>query len=353
MSNSKGKSSSLIDNNSMKHSKILTYKENNIIKLNKNNKIRKNKQNNKKEINLKNENIINLENKESSNNSKNEIDFNISSNPSSILTQSSIESSEFIKLKNEIINKNDFLYIRLMKYLYFLFIAINILLLFFDFYLSKNSITSMIKFLSENMVFIHTKICCGGIYLNSMNIKFIKESKIYDDDCDVNCNYIVINLLKLLIKEISNIKTNISNYEHVYQNILNQRLNIDLYTFNISEIDTLKLDFDNFLNLMITQGMKIISNILTYLNGTSDDSEEITIHVNNLETNSLKLFYSNYNGFKGNEKENNCQKVSGSYYSIFIISFVLVIIVIYIYSYFICIIYKIEINFLDRLINFN
>jgi len=353
ISNSKEKSSSSIDNNSKKNSKISEYKKSNIIKLNKNSKIKRKKENNKKEINLANENMINIDNMESSNNSNNEIDFNISSNPSSILTQSSIESSEFIKLKNEIINKKDFLYIRFMKYLFFLFIVINILLIFFDFYLSKNSIISMIKFLSENMLFIHTKICSSVIYETSLNIKLIKEGKIDDDKCLVNCHYIIIDILKLLIKEISDIKTNLSYYNPIYQNIFKQRLNIDLYTFNFSEIDIVKLDFDNFLNLIITQGMKIISNIYTYLNGTSDDSEEIAIHVNNLVTNSIKLFYSNYDGFKGNEKEKNYQKVSGSYNLIFIISFVLAIIVIYIYSYLICIIYKIEINFLDRLINFN
>jgi len=352
ISNSGGKSSSSFDNNSMKHSKI-SEKKNNSINLNKKSKIKKNKENNKKEINLVNENIINIENKKSSYNSHKVTDFNISSNPSSILTQSSVESSEFIKLKNEIINKNDFLYVRLMKYLYFLFIVINIFLIFFDFYLSKNSINSMIDFLSENMLFIHAKICTAEIYVTSLNTKLVKEGQIDDDSCPGNCHYIVINLLKLMINEISNIKTNISYFYPVYQNILNQKLNVDLYTFNFSEIDTVKLDFDNFLNLMISQGMKIISNLLTYLNDTFDDTEAIDIHANNLIKNSLKLFYSNYDGFKGNDKEKNCQKVSGNYYLIIIISFVLVIIVIYIFSYFICIIYKIEINFCDRLINFN
>jgi hypothetical protein len=211
----------------------------------------------------------------------------------------------------------------------------------------------MINLLSENMLFVHTKICTVGIYVNSLNIKLIKKGKIDDNICPINCHDIIINILKLLIKEISIIKENISYYNPIYQNIFNQRLNVDLYTFNFSEIDTLKLDFDNYLNLMIIQGMKIISNVLTYFNGTSDDSETIVIHADNLIANSLKLFYSNYDGFKGSEKEKNCKKVSGSYCLILIISFILVIIVIYIFSYFVCIIYKIEIHFLNSLINFN
>jgi len=178
ISNSKGKSSSSFDNNSMKNSKISEYKKSNINKLNKNSKLIKNREINKNEINLVKENTINIENKESNNISNKEIDFNISSNPSSFLTHSNVESSEFIKLKNEIINKNDFLFIRLMKYLYFLFIVINIFLIFFDFYLSKNSINSMINFLSENMLFIHTKICAVGIYVNSLNIKLIKKVRL-------------------------------------------------------------------------------------------------------------------------------------------------------------------------------
>ena len=354
ISNSMGKSSGSIDNSSM-NSKISQNKKNKNIKLNKNTKIyiKQKKANKNKEINLVNEKENNIENKESSNNSDKKIDFNISRNPSSIITQSNVESSEFIKLKNKIINKNDFLYIRLMKYLYFLFILINVLLIFFDFYLSKSCINSLIKFLEEDMTFIHAKICAVGIYMNSLNIKLIKEGKIEDDICPSKCHYIIIKLLKLLIKEISYINEYIPYFNPVYQNIFNQRLNVDLFTFNSSEIDTLKLDFGNFLNLMITEGMKIISNIYRYFNDTSDYSEKIDIHVNNLITNSLKFYYSNYDGFIGIEKEKKCQKISGSYYLILIISLIIVIIVIYIFLYFIYIIYKIEINFLDRLINFN
>ena len=355
ISNSKEKSSSSIDNNSMKYSKISQYKKTNIIRLKKNNKIyiKKKKENNNNETNLVDENLNNIDNKKLSNNSKNEIGFNISNNQSSILTQSSIESSEFIKLKNEINNKNDFLYIRLMKDLYFLFIIINVILIISDYYLSINSIESMIKFLQENMFFMQLKIYTVGIYSNTLNLKLIKEGIRDNNACSIPCHLIHLDLLQFCLKEICIFKNDISYFFPVFQNIFNQRLNVDLYTFNFSEIDILKLDFDNFSNLMISKGMKIIANIFSYFNNSSDDNESITIHVNNLIINSLKFYYSNYIGFIGNEKEKNFKIISGSYFLILIISLVLIIILIYIYSYFICNIYNIEITFLDRLINFN
>jgi len=355
ISNSKEKSSSSIDNNSMKYSKISQIRKTNIIKLNKNSKIyiKKNKENNNKETNLVDKKSYYIYNKELSNNSYNEIGFNISNNTSSILTKTSIESSEFIKLKKEIINKNDFLYIKLMKYLYLFFIIINIILIVSDFYLSINSIESMIKFLQENMFFIQLKIYTVGIYSNVLNLKLLKEGMRDNNACPVECYLIHLDMLKFSLKEIYAHKKNISYFYPVFQNIFNQRLNVDLYTFNSSEIDSVKLDFDSFLNLIISEGMKIISNIFSYFNNSSDDNESIIIHANNLIINSLKLYYSNYNGFIGNEKEKNFKIISGSYFLILIISLVLIIIFIYIFSYFIYNIYNIEINFLDRLINFN
>ena len=355
ISNSKEKSSSSIDNNSMKYSKISQNKKTNIIKFKKNTKIyiKKKKENDNKETNLSDENLNNNDNKELSYNSKNEIGFNISNNPNSILTQSSIESSDFIKLKNEIINKNDFLYIRLMKYLYFFFIIINVILIVSDYYLSINSIESMIKFLQENMFFIQLKIYIVGIYSHTLNLKLIKKGIRDNNACSIPCHSIHLDILQKCLKEICIYKNKISYFYPVFQNIFNQRLNVDLYTFNSSEIDTLKLDFDNFLNLMISRGMKIISNIFSYFNNSSDDNESIDIHVNNLIINSLKFYYSNYIGFIGNEKEQNFKIISGSNFLILIISLLLIIIVIYIFSYFICKIYNIEITLLDRLISFN
>lgn len=57
-------------------------------------------------------------NKSALNNNQNKIiKINTSSIPSSIITQSNGESAELNKLKNEIINKADFFYIKLMKYI--------------------------------------------------------------------------------------------------------------------------------------------------------------------------------------------------------------------------------------------
>jgi hypothetical protein len=203
----------------MKYSKISQHKK---TKLKKNKiyikKNKENKENNNKETNLADENLNNINNKELSYNPNNEIGFNISNNPNSILTQSSIESSDFIKLKNEIINKNDFLYIRLMKYLYFFFIIINVILIVSDYYLSINSIESMIKFLQENMFFIQLKIYIVGIYSNTLNLKLIKKGIRDNNVCSIPCHSIHLDILQKCLKEICIYKNKISYFYPVFQN---------------------------------------------------------------------------------------------------------------------------------------
>ena len=74
--------------------------------------------NNNKEINLNEEdlnkqNITNIK----SNKNKNQINFSLHYSQDSIFQHSNMKSAEFNKLKNEIINKNDSFYVKLMKFL--------------------------------------------------------------------------------------------------------------------------------------------------------------------------------------------------------------------------------------------
>ena len=315
------------------------------------------KQNNQKGIHLIEEAHLNSKQNiaESSNNNNNKsknITFSKPSNPSSIITQSSAESAEFNKLKNEIINKNDSLYVKLMKFLTYIFIIFNVALIAYDYFCSRKAINSQIEFLRENLFFTHTKISIACIYNTAFNLKLIKSKIINDTGCiESLCQGIYSNLLQKCIKEVVNQKDNISYYYLDFQNIFNKKIKADLFIYNRTYTDTLSLGVDNFLNLMIAQGMKIIENLTEYFK--EEKFEIIDIYLKNLLNNSLKLFFnSNYSGFDGKEKEEKCQKVASNPPVRLYISLVIITILNMIFTYYICKINNMEIYFLDRLINF-
>jgi len=310
------------------------------------------------ENNIINDNEINLSTpKDVNNNIKNDLInnqnkiINISnpSIPSSIITQSNGESAELNKLKNEIINKADFFYIKLMKYINFFFVLIILILIIEDYYYNYKNINTMIEFLSQNSFFIYTKINAGNIYNYAFNLKLMKKGimkKTY--------KYYYSFMIKKCITEIRYRKYNISYYYSDFKNIFSQKAHTHLYIYNKSSYDVLNLDIDNFLNLIITHGMKIIDNLSEYFNSTNNEEIEIyEVYLNNLLSNSLKYFYSDYTEFSLKNKEKICQKISGNFSFIFLISCIYIFILIYLFIYLICQMNSIELNFLDKLINFS
>ena len=309
---------------------------------------------NKKETNARNINFIDEDNKDNLDDITKNININFSkpSNPSSVLSQSNSESSEFNKLKKDIIDKKDSLYFKLMKYLSYIIIIINIIFITYDYFYSTKKINSMIKFLKENLYFTQSKISTACIYNTASFLEMIKKGFILDDSCfPIKCHQIYGNLLENCLKEVREQKINISYFYSDFQKIFNQKIHIDLYIYNRTYKDHLKLDMDNFLNLMIAQGMKLISNLSYYIN--NENKGILEIYQKNLLINSLKYFYSDYTGFTGKEKEIKCYNISSNYPLRFAIIIIINLLILGLFGYFIYFIYVMQIFCIDRLINFN
>ena len=309
------------------------------------------------ENNIINDNELNMSDIDEDNNNKSALNNNQnkiikisnSSIPSSIITQSNGESAEINKLKNEIINKADFFYIKLMKYMNFFFILIILILIIYDYYSNYKNINAMIEFLSQNSFFIYTKINAGNIYNYAFDIKLMKR-EIMKKSYSTYFSF----MIKTCLTEIRKQKYNISYYYSDFKKIFNQKTHTHLYIYNKTSKDELDLDIDNFLNLIITHGMKIIDNLSDYLNSTNKEDIEIyETYLNNLLANSLQYFYSDYTGFSGKIKEKICQKISNNFSFIFLISCIYIFLLIYIFIYLICQMNSIELNFLDKLIYFS
>ena len=331
-------------------------RKSNILNLNDINKIKK--QTNVKEINIAEEDNYNKQNEVDSSNDNNKnivINYSKRSHPSSILTQSSAESVEFNKLKNEIINKTDSFYVKLMKYLYTFFMILDLILIIYDFLFTVNKINSMVKYLKENLFFTDIKVCSSCIYQSSVYLKMIKRGYVGEDHCIVeSCHELFGKLLDKCLKEVRFQKDNISYFHSDFQEIFEQKINVDLHIYNRTFTDHLSLDLNNFLNLIISHGMRIIANLSDIFDNTTevDSLGILLVYSQNLIKNSLKLFYSDYSSFVGSEKELKLNKETYNSPLRLIISILLFSLLIIIFSYLICKINFMELYFLDRLINF-
>ena len=332
------------------HHKLIKLKTN----LNKKNNV--NEENEFNEQNDINEKKLNKDNK---NNSQNLLD-NLNSkrkrsNPSSNLTHSNSESVKYNKLKNEIINKSDSFYIKLMKYLCIIFAIINLALISYDFLFSLTIINIMVEFLKQNLFFSHTKICAACIYYSAVNLKLLKKGYFEQDFCIIKkCYDAYGELLEKCLKEIRHQKHNISLFYQDYQNIFNQKIHVSLDIYNRPFTNHLNLDINNFLNLIISHGMKILANLKDMFESNLDQDTMGTLeaYLSNLIKNSLLYFYSDYIGFYGEEKQLKCQNASKNPPIRILISTLLIIFLMIIFIYLINYINSMELYFLDRLINF-
>jgi len=316
-------------------------------------------QTNSKGINIDEENNHNKQNNDESSNDNNKninVNYSKRSHPSSILTQSSAESVEFNKLKNEIINKNDSFYVKLMKYLYILFMILDLCWIVYDFLFTVGKINSMVKYLKENQFFNHLKVCSACIYQNTISLKMIKKGFIGNDQCILtSCHILYGNILEKCLKEVKSQKNNISYFHSDFQAIFEQKIHVDLYIYNRTFTDHLSLDMNNFLNLIISHGMRIIANLSDIFDNNATDVDSLGIllvYSENLIANSIKFFYSDYSSFVDSEKEKKFNKVTYNSSIRLIISIFFCLFLIIIFIYLICQINFMELYFLDRLINF-
>ena len=267
-----------------------------------------------------------------------------------------IESAEFNKLKNEIIEKTDSFYIKLMKVIASIFLLVMIILMIIEYKTSKKIVNSIIEFLDENKFFIYTKIGCACIYNSAFNLQLIKENVIPYNLCpNNNCTSFYADLLQQCYTEIIVQKYRISSFFPDFKVIFSQKINVELYIYNSTYTDHLNLDIDMFLNLVISKGLKIIANLTNYIDDNSINQFEIgklNIYFKNLLDGALKYFYSDYEGFSGEEKELKCSKATSNPPYGLIISMCLWGLSSSIFFILICKKNVMEIYFLGRLINF-
>ena len=309
--------------------------------------INENKEQNKNKENINSKNNFNFYISNSNNNNNNNINTN--QNNTSII-QSNAEPLVFNKIKKHILIKDDCSHVKKMRYLSYIFVPVNIILIIFDFFYTKDAINKMIEFLQQNKYFMHMKISTANIYASGLNLKLLKEGHIHKELClNKNCTEFYIKIINRSITEITSQKSNIYLFHEDFQEIFNQKLDSEFTFDNTTNITKISLDMNNFLNLLLSHGAQIIS----YLNGYNLVNEEyFDIYLRNLLTNSLKYFHSDYIRFMKSNKIEKATKVASHYPICICIYMVFILYMSYIYYSYIIAIKDVHIFYFEKLMNF-
>ena len=233
-----------------------------------------------------------------------------SSAPSSILTKSSIDSAGFNKLKNGILEKKEVTSIRIMKYLCFIFGVTTIGFICLDNYRLTKNFSNLGEYLTENIYFNHSKISVSCVYLSTLNLKWVKDKFQNESNCpptsSFTCTKFYSNLLSTCITDIKVQKENGSYFYDDFKNIIGLSKKISLKLYNLTTEDTLTIDIDNLLNLLISNGLKLNANLDTYY---ETDYNIYDVNSENLLIQSIN-YVNDYNvsGFDDSEKRSKVKK---------------------------------------------
>ncbi len=233
-----------------------------------------------------------------------------SSAPSSILTKSSIDSAGFNKLKNGILEKKEVTSIRIMKYLCFIFGVTTIGFICLNNYRLRKNFSNLGEYLTENIYFNHSKISVSCVYLSTLNLKWVKDKFQNESNCpptsSFTCTKFYSNLLSTCITDIKVQKENGSYFYDDFKNIIGLSKKISLKLYNLTTEDTLTIDIDNLLNLLISNGLKLNANLNTYY---ETDYNIYDVNSQNLLIQSIN-YVNDYNvsGFDDSEKRTKVKK---------------------------------------------
>jgi hypothetical protein len=265
-----------------------------------------------------------------------------------------VEMAGFNRLKGFILSKKETANIKLMKALVILYGVVSIAFLVYDSIQNKDNLNDMGEYLKENLYFNHSKIAVAILYFSGLNLKWLRDGYIDDNGCPAKtCRMFYTDLMEEAIDDIKTQKENFTKFYEDFRDILKIQIKIYLDLYNLNYQDSIDIDTDNLLNLLVFYGLKLKSGLKDYFNKDSN-SGVFQIASSNLLRQSLTYFESNYSvSFKSEQKEEKIQKnfTLFPYSLVFVVvMFALIIIGLIYLNYKI---YTNEIYFLEKLINFN
>ena len=255
----------------------------------------------------------------------------------------------FNRFKAHILNKKDSIQIIIMKLVSLLFVIIIVILAVYDYLFSNNLYSGLVEYLSENLYFTHSKIISSCIYISAINIKWLKYKFIDENSCLMNCTFFYLKTLDKCIKNLKSEKDILYTYDSDFQNIILTKTNLSFQVYNREYPDILIVDLNDYINLILSKGVKLKGSFNDYHNNYGRDR----ITMENLLYLSLNYFKSEIQGLNGNKKLSRINSRFRNNYLRIIIGVALCIILLAIFLNFVFDFTSLELFFLDKLINFN
>ena len=232
------------------------------------------------------------EKKEKTNKNNNNIDNLIpglhqdKKNNQNVTQISSADEAKFNRLKSNIVENYDTFIIFYMKILNLLFVALTIFFVIYDTIINTNNIEKMDKFLKENLVFNHTKMSSGRIYLETILYRYLREGFITNDNCLVlPCKYISILGYKEGVNDLQSQKplfTTFSKEEDIFNSIVKSMGEVKIYNKNKTDIIQCNMEFT--INLIIDSSLKLMD----YDSKLPEEFEDVVEYVRTSEFNETR-----------------------------------------------------------------
>ena len=298
--------------------------------------------------------------KEESNNNINNNEKKSKSSIDSIKLYNSQPDNGFNKTKNDIIKKKEIFPIKIMKYLYYIFDLIVIILMVCELFLQKQEFFELSEFLEQNLFFNQTKITVGAFYSISVNFRWLSHSLYMGNvKCPENNWNEYFKLAFLENVDFIEDQRNFSLYmRKEFKEILKQKRQIELYIYKYEKKEKYDFHFSNYLSFIFNCGIKIIEEFKYFTN--ISECQEIPkelgfneIYLQNLIDELYNLYFSKIDGYVGEEKEKKISKIMSEFPFTLLASGVTLFLIMFFYIYHILHLHHIEINFLEKLINFN
>ncbi len=270
--------------------------------------------------------------------------------------KSLLDSSSFNKIKQRVIKQNIPKYITYMKILIILQEIVSAILIIFNNLNIKNNFDDIQIYLNENIFFNRSKITTSCIFEATTNFKLIKYNYMKSENNCINfdCNVVFYAILQNCLNNLKINMLNIHYYHDDYKKILGKNSNYIIFAYNLDSTIEIVIDTPSLLNFIMTNGLRLISNLDKYYNENSDSDEESSIvYMENILNQSLSYIKNGNNGLKSEEKNENIQNQFKIVYYYMIINLIINFLLFLLFCFFLYKILKKESHFLEKLIYFH
>ena len=277
----------------------------------------------------------------------------------------SSDEAKYNRLKAKIVENQDTFVIFYMRLLNFLFLLLSIFFIIYDSIINKRNMVNLDKYLNENLLFNHSKISAGILYLESNFYKYARDGYLNDSNCIIDtCHKFLIEQIIFSIDDIRNQKDKFSSLSSDFSEKVKIKEYLNVINKNDSEMIEVNMEF--MMNLLINYALRI-REANTKLKESENENENQTLTNGTDEENLLRLNLSlvnlieqsdifvllNINGYSDGEKTDRINKLFNPFPIPLLIMIIFIFLFIASFFYFIYYLYSYEVFFIEKLIDFN